>query len=72
MGTSLGIRTTAEGVETEQQLNQLRAEGCSELQGYLFSRPIPPEEVPALIVQINGNRAVWDNDNAAERQPAVV
>jgi diguanylate cyclase (GGDEF)-like protein len=72
MGTSLGIRTTAEGVETEQQLNQLRAEGCSELQGYLFSRPIPPEDVPALIVQINGNRAVWDNDNAAERQPAVV
>jgi diguanylate cyclase (GGDEF)-like protein len=72
MGTSLGIRTTAEGVETEQQLNQLRAEGCSELQGYLFSRPIPPEDVPALIVQINGNRAVWDTDNAAERQPAVV
>jgi EAL domain-containing protein (putative c-di-GMP-specific phosphodiesterase class I) len=72
MGNSLGIRTTAEGVETEQQLNQLRAEGCSELQGYLFSRPIPPEDVPALIGQINGNRAVWNTDSAAQRLPAVV
>ncbi len=60
LGASLGIRTTAEGVETEQQLTQLRAEGCSELQGYLFSRPIPPEHVPALIARINADRGVWE------------
>ncbi len=37
----LGIRTTAEGVETPDQLKILLAEGCSELQGYLFDRPGP-------------------------------
>jgi EAL domain-containing protein (putative c-di-GMP-specific phosphodiesterase class I) len=37
LGTSLGIATTAEGVETSEQLARLRAEGCTEVQGYLFS-----------------------------------
>jgi EAL domain-containing protein (putative c-di-GMP-specific phosphodiesterase class I) len=37
----LGIRTTAEGVETAAQLAILHAEGSSELQGYLFGRPTP-------------------------------
>ena len=35
----LNMTTTAEGVETQAQLNQLRAEGCTEIQGFLFSRP---------------------------------
>ena len=39
LGRSLGMITTAEGVETEAQLSQLRREGCTEVQGYLFSRP---------------------------------
>ena len=41
LGRSLGMITTAEGVETEEQLEILRAEGCMQVQGYLFSRPKP-------------------------------
>jgi predicted signal transduction protein with EAL and GGDEF domain len=38
LGASLGIATTAEGIETDAQLERLRAEGCTEVQGYLFAR----------------------------------
>ena len=47
---SLGKTTTAEGVETEQQLNVLRAEGCVELQGYYFSRPKHASEVTQMML----------------------
>jgi EAL domain-containing protein (putative c-di-GMP-specific phosphodiesterase class I) len=52
LGTSLGIKTTAEGVETLEQLNKLRAEGCTEGQGYFFSRPSPANELPAMIARL--------------------
>jgi diguanylate cyclase (GGDEF)-like protein/PAS domain S-box-containing protein len=45
LGTSLGIATTAEGIETPEQLAQVRAEGCTEVQGYLFSAPRPATEL---------------------------
>jgi len=41
MADSLGMQTIAEGVETEGQLNFLRDRGCTEAQGYYFSRPLP-------------------------------
>jgi EAL domain-containing protein (putative c-di-GMP-specific phosphodiesterase class I) len=44
--------TTAEGVETEQQLEILRAEGCVQVQGYLFSQPKPGSEIPAMLQQL--------------------
>jgi diguanylate cyclase (GGDEF)-like protein/PAS domain S-box-containing protein len=53
MGASLGIVTTAEGVETREQLDQLRAEGCVEAQGYLFSPPRPAAEVKDLLYALN-------------------
>jgi diguanylate cyclase (GGDEF)-like protein len=53
LGASLGMITTAEGVETEQQLEILRVEGCVQAQGFLFSRPRPLAEVPALLERIN-------------------
>jgi diguanylate cyclase (GGDEF)-like protein/PAS domain S-box-containing protein len=40
LGRGLGLRVVAEGVETEAQYAELRAEGCDEVQGYLFSRPL--------------------------------
>jgi diguanylate cyclase (GGDEF)-like protein/PAS domain S-box-containing protein len=49
LSSSLGIRTTAEGVETEEQMDILREESCDELQGYLFSRPKPAAEIPELL-----------------------
>jgi diguanylate cyclase (GGDEF)-like protein len=45
LGRSLGIGTTAEGVETREQFDLLRAAGCREAQGYLLSRPVPVSEL---------------------------
>jgi len=53
LGASLGLRTTAEGVETEGQLAELRANGCTDAQGYLFSRPVPAGEVARLIAGLD-------------------
>ena len=44
MASSLGMQTIAEGVETAGQLAFLRANACTEVQGYFFSRPLPPEQ----------------------------
>jgi diguanylate cyclase (GGDEF)-like protein len=53
MGSSLGIATTAEGVETPEQFKQLKLEGCTEVQGYLFSPPRPAADVKGLLASIN-------------------
>jgi diguanylate cyclase (GGDEF)-like protein len=49
LGHSLCMKTTAEGVETQEQLDKLREEGCTEVQGYLFGRPRPARELAVLI-----------------------
>ncbi len=49
LGLNLGVATTAEGVETEAQRALLHKEGCKEMQGYLFSRPIPANEIAGLL-----------------------
>ncbi len=49
MGASLGMCTTAEGVETESQLDAIRAEGCTEVQGYFFSAARPAHEIAKLL-----------------------
>ena len=50
----LSMRTTAEGVETSEQLRWLREEGCHEAQGYYFSRPVPASNIPELIERLQG------------------
>ena len=45
LGGALGLRTVGEGVETAAQRDALRAVGCTYGQGYLFARPLPPEEL---------------------------
>ena len=45
LGKSLGMTTVAEGVETTDQMERIRAEGCTDVQGYLISKPVPAAEV---------------------------
>ena len=45
LGAALGMTTTAEGVETIEQLRQIRDQGCTEVQGYYFGRPCPAGEL---------------------------
>jgi diguanylate cyclase (GGDEF)-like protein len=49
LGNSLGMTTVAEGVETAEQLRCLEAEGCTEIQGYVVSRPVPADKVRSVI-----------------------
>jgi EAL domain-containing protein (putative c-di-GMP-specific phosphodiesterase class I) len=54
LARSLNIITVAEGVETEQQLAMVIAEGCHECQGYLFSQPVPEAQLPTLLAKSIG------------------
>lgn len=49
MAHSMDLTVTAEGVETEEQLTLLRQYSCDEIQGYLFSRPVPPDKATLLL-----------------------
>ncbi len=51
MARSLNLKVVAEGVEQQAQLEFLRAQGCDELQGYLFSAPLPAAEIAAWVDQ---------------------
>jgi diguanylate cyclase (GGDEF)-like protein len=51
LGISLGIATTAEGVETKEQVERVRQEGCTEMQGFYFSPPRPIDEIRKLLAQ---------------------
>jgi diguanylate cyclase (GGDEF)-like protein len=49
LGHSFGMTTTAEGVETQEQLDHMRAEGCTEVQGYFYGKPMPASEIAQLL-----------------------
>jgi EAL domain-containing protein (putative c-di-GMP-specific phosphodiesterase class I) len=49
LGHTLALRTVAEGIETEQQRDTLIGLGCEYGQGYLFGRPMEPDQLEALI-----------------------
>ena len=53
LGAALGMTTIAEGVETHEQFMRLRAEGCTEVQGFFFSEPAPAAKVPRLLRQFH-------------------
>lgn len=49
MGRALGLKVLAEGVETEEQVRVLRAQGCDEVQGFLYGRPVSAQELLAIL-----------------------
>jgi diguanylate cyclase (GGDEF)-like protein len=51
MAKGLGMATTAEGVETQEQRDSVQSEGCSEMQGFLFSKPLPAEDIAKLYLE---------------------
>jgi EAL domain-containing protein (putative c-di-GMP-specific phosphodiesterase class I) len=49
LASSLGIGTTGEGVETKGELDYLRSVGCTEAQGYFFSKAVPAKDIYTLL-----------------------
>ncbi|CAO4171720.1 Diguanylate cyclase [Methylorubrum aminovorans] len=58
LGRALHIKVLAEGVETTEQREMLRSEGCDELQGYLFSKPKPLVELGSLVANMRRHTAL--------------
>jgi diguanylate cyclase (GGDEF)-like protein len=50
LASGMGMTTTAEGVETREQLDSITTEGCTEMQGFLFSKPLPAHEIERLFL----------------------
>jgi EAL domain-containing protein (putative c-di-GMP-specific phosphodiesterase class I) len=65
LGQSLGMATTAEGVETEAQLDLIRKQGCTEAQGYLFSKPMAADVVDAWIQSFDARYAGLEERRAS-------
>src|SRR3984957_8865893 len=58
LAKGMGMTATAEGVETKEQLDKITSEGCAEMQGFLFSRPLPAQEIERLF--LSGREAPSD------------
>jgi len=67
---SLKLKVVAEGVETEAQLNFLRAHGCDEIQGYYFARPLPVAECTEAL--LSGKRLQGMEDKGASDVPLLL
>ncbi len=72
LANSLGMDTTIEGVETQAQMDLLAAEGCTEIQGYLFSHPLAPARLYERLTEQYPDFA-WQTDRAPAvyRNPVV-
>ena len=70
MASSLGMQTTAEGVETERQLEMVKSYGCTEVQGYLISRPCTAEELADVFARYGG-QATTHADAAVAGDPEL-
>ena len=66
MAKGLGMETTAEGVETQEQLDTVKSEGCTEMQGYLLSRPVPAHEIEKLLRASPATQPVTEEDAKTE------
>ncbi|WP_368525166.1 putative bifunctional diguanylate cyclase/phosphodiesterase [Enterobacter asburiae] len=68
---TMEMNVVAEGIETEEQQVVLTRLGCDYLQGYLFSRPLPAEQVPWLLLQINSDKQIIPI-NKIQTDPAFI
>lgn len=68
---TMEMNVVAEGIETQEQQEVLIRLGCDYLQGYLFSRPLPAEQVPWLLLQINSDRQIIPI-NKIQTDPAFI
>jgi len=57
LGTAMGMTVVAEGVETAEQMAMLEAEGCTDMQGFLFSRPRPASDLAKMLVEVRNGFA---------------
>ena len=58
LANGMGMTATAEGVETAEQLHSIASEGCTEMQGFLFSRPLPAAEIERQFLSGRGTRDI--------------
>jgi diguanylate cyclase (GGDEF)-like protein len=65
LASGMGMTATAEGVETREQLDSITSEGCTEMQGFLFSRPLPAREIERLYLSGRGTEQASDRIVAA-------
>ncbi|NML61731.1 EAL domain-containing protein [Massilia sp. RP-1-19] len=72
MAHSMKLDVVAEGVETEAQLSYLRRHGCDEMQGYYFSRPVPPAEFERMILEGEALRTPVDGPDEYQQTLLIV
>jgi diguanylate cyclase (GGDEF)-like protein len=65
LAKGMGMTATAEGIETREQLDRITCEGCTEMQGFLFSRPLPASEIERLFLSGRQTRKADDRIVAA-------
>lgn len=67
LGASMGMKSNAEGVETAEQADLLREQGCNEVQGFFFGRPLPSESIAELLADWEWNRPVVPLEKPSKR-----